>query len=93
MEDTLSLAIQASYYVAAFLFIMGLKRMSSPVTAASGIKWAGVGMVVATAITFAYPGMHNFMLMTTAIFVGGCAGLVDGQESRHDRHAADDRTL
>ena len=71
MEDTLSLAIQASYYVAAFLFIMGLKRMSSPVTAASGIKWAGVGMVVATAITFAYPGMHNFMLMTTAIFVGG----------------------
>ncbi len=71
MDDTLSLAIQASYYIAAFLFIMGLKRMSSPVTAASGIKWAGVGMVVATAITFAYPGMHNFMLMTTAIFVGG----------------------
>ncbi len=71
MEGTLSLAIQVSYYVAAFLFIMGLKRMSSPVTAASGIKWAGVGMLVATAITFLYPGLHNFVLMTTAIFVGG----------------------
>ncbi|NND54671.1 MAG: NAD(P)(+) transhydrogenase (Re/Si-specific) subunit beta [Gammaproteobacteria bacterium] len=71
MGDPLSLAIQVSYYAAAFLFIMGLKRMSSPVTAASGIKWAGVGMVVATAITFAYPGLHNFMLMTTAIFIGG----------------------
>ncbi len=71
MDDTLSLAIQISYYVAAFLFIMGLKRMSSPVTAASGIKWAGVGMVVATVITFAYPDLQNFMLMTTAIFIGG----------------------
>jgi len=71
-EDSVSsLAIQVSYYAAAFLFIMGLKRMSSPVTAASGIKWAGVGMVVATLITFAYPGMHNMALITTAIFIGG----------------------
>jgi len=71
MENALSLAIEVSYYAAAFLFIMGLKRMSSPVTAASGIKWAGIGMLVATLITFVYPGMHNFMLMTTAIFIGG----------------------
>jgi NAD(P) transhydrogenase subunit beta len=69
--DTVSLAIQISYYGAAFLFIMGLKRMSSPVTAASGIKWAGVGMVVATLITFVYPDMNNLYLMTTAIFIGG----------------------
>ena len=48
MAGSVSLAIQISYYLAAFLFIMGLKRMSSPVTAASGIKWAGIGMVVAT---------------------------------------------
>jgi len=71
MENALNLAIEVSYYAAAFLFIMGLKRMSSPVTAASGIKWAGIGMLVATLITFVYPGMHNFMLMTTAIFIGG----------------------
>ena len=66
-----SLLIEVSYYVAAFLFIMGLKKMSSPVTAAGGIKWAGVGMVVATAITFLYPDMHNYVLMTAAIFIGG----------------------
>ncbi len=71
MDNALSLAVEISYYAAAFLFIMGLKRMSSPTTAASGIKWAGVGMVVATLITFVYPDMHNFMLMTTAIFIGG----------------------
>jgi len=73
MTDALSigLLIQISYYGAAFLFIMGLKRMSSPLTAASGIRWAGSGMVVATLITFAYPDMHNYVLMTTAIFIGG----------------------
>ena len=40
--------IQVSYLVTAFLFVMGLKRMSSPVTARSGILWAGAGMLVAT---------------------------------------------
>ena len=71
MGSSVDLAFQVSYYAAAFLFIMGLKRMSSPVTAASGIKWAGVGMAVATLITFVYPDLHNYLLMTTAIFIGG----------------------
>ena len=35
---------------AAVLFIFGLKRMSSPVTALSGIVVAGLGMVVAVAL-------------------------------------------
>jgi NAD(P) transhydrogenase subunit alpha len=39
---------QLSYLVAAALFILGLKRMSSPVTAVSGVRWAGVGMLLAT---------------------------------------------
>src|SRR4051794_40687002 len=50
-----SLLIQASYFAAAVLFIMGIKRMSSPVTARSGIQWAGVGMLVATVATFIEP--------------------------------------
>ncbi|MFZ0500871.1 MAG: NAD(P)(+) transhydrogenase (Re/Si-specific) subunit beta, partial [Steroidobacteraceae bacterium] len=65
--DTL---IQASYFVTAVLFIVGLKRMSSPVTARSGILWAGAGMLVATLVTFAYPGMTNFPLIGAAILVG-----------------------
>jgi NAD(P) transhydrogenase subunit beta len=72
-------AIQASYFVAAALFIFGLKRMSSPVTARSGIVWAGVGMVVATLITFLTPGMSNYGLMTVAIAVGGIAAWVTGR--------------
>ncbi|MBS0571480.1 MAG: NAD(P)(+) transhydrogenase (Re/Si-specific) subunit beta, partial [Proteobacteria bacterium] len=47
-----SLLIQASYFVAAVLLIMGIKRMSSPVTARSGIQWAGVGVLVAVVATF-----------------------------------------
>ena len=66
--DTL---IQASYFVTAALFIVGLKRMSSPVTARSGILWAGAGMLVATLVTFAYPGMSNYPLIGAAIVLGG----------------------
>jgi NAD(P) transhydrogenase subunit beta len=72
-------AIQASYFIAAALFIFGLKRMSSPVTARSGIVWAGVGMVVATLITFLTPGMSTYGLMTVAIAVGGIAAWVTGR--------------
>ncbi len=48
------LIIDTSYIAAAFLFIYGLKRMSSPVTARSGIVVAGVGMLVATLASFLY---------------------------------------
>ncbi len=63
--------IQASYFVTAALFILGLKRMSSPVTARSGILWAGAGMLVATVVSFLYPGMTNYELILAAIVVGG----------------------
>jgi len=62
--------IQGSYLLTAFLFIMGLKRMSSPVTARSGILWAGAGMALATLVTFLYPDMTNYPLIIAAIVVG-----------------------
>src|ERR1700735_496718 len=62
--------IQVSYLLTAFLFIMGLKRMSSPVTARSGILWAGAGMLVATLATFFYPGLTNFPLIIIAVVIG-----------------------
>ncbi|HEX7200535.1 MAG TPA: NAD(P)(+) transhydrogenase (Re/Si-specific) subunit beta, partial [Dongiaceae bacterium] len=73
------MAIQVSYFVTAVLFIMGLKRMSSPVTARSGILWAGAGMAVATLITFLYPGMSNYGLILPAIFVGGVLAAWSGR--------------
>ena len=74
-----SALIQASYFLAAVLFIFGLKRMSSPVTARGGIVWAGVGMLVATLISFLTPGMENYALMTVAIAIGGGAAWITGK--------------
>ncbi len=74
--DTL---IQTSYFVTAVLFIVGLKRMSSPVTARSGILWAGAGMLVATLVTFAYPGMSNYPLIGAAIIVGAALAWWSGK--------------
>ena len=72
---------QLSYLVAAALFILGLKRMSSPVTAVSGVRWAGVGMVLATLATLAFMGASSFnlMLVIGAIAVGGIVAWVSGK--------------
>ena len=72
--------IDASYFVAAILFILGLKGMSSPVSARKGIVWAGVGMVLATVVTFLTPGMHNFALMLIAITLGGAVAWISGKK-------------
>ena len=66
----LEVIIQSAYVVAAILFILGLKRMSSPTTARTGIIWAGVGMLLATAVTFFYPGIENLLLILVAILIG-----------------------
>lgn len=70
--------IQAAYLIAAILFILGLKQMSSPVTARRGILWAGAGMVLATLATFMAPQIidgdqasTNIMLIIVAIGLGG----------------------
>ncbi|MGE5172893.1 MAG: NAD(P)(+) transhydrogenase (Re/Si-specific) subunit beta [Betaproteobacteria bacterium] len=68
---TAKIFINASYFVVALLFILGLKGMSSPVTARRGIVWAGVGMVLATLVTFGWPGMNNYTLMVIALAIGG----------------------
>src|SRR5689334_20784523 len=74
------LLIQISYFVTAVLFILGLKRMSSPVTARSGILWAGAGMAVATLVSFLYPGMSNFELIIAAIVVGSLIAWWSGKK-------------
>lgn len=50
----ISLIIEGAYFIAALLFIYGLKRMASPKTARSGIVVAGWGMVLAVVVAFLY---------------------------------------
>ena len=75
----IKLLIDASYFLAAVLFIFGLKRMSSPVTARNGVVWAGLGMVLATLVTFLFPQMTNYLLMLIAIGLGGMLAWVSGK--------------
>jgi NAD(P) transhydrogenase subunit beta len=69
--------IETVYFLTAALFILGLKRMSHPTTARSGIIWAGYGMVLATVVSFVHPQITahiiptNYVLMVIAIAIGG----------------------
>jgi NAD(P) transhydrogenase subunit beta len=72
---------QLSYLIAAALFIMGLKRMSSPVTAVSGVRWAGVGMLLATVVTLLFMGASslNLILVVAAIAIGSIVAWISGK--------------
>ncbi len=77
--------IQGAYFLTVFLFVLGLKRMSSPATARSGIKWAGVAMGLAIVITMLTPGLHNIGLMLVAILIGaGVAWYTGGKVAMTD---------
>ena len=78
--DWQTLAAATSYFVAATLFLLGLQRMASPMTARSGIRWAGLGMVIATAATFLLPGLHNLPLIITALVLGTVMAWVSGKK-------------
>jgi NAD(P) transhydrogenase subunit beta len=80
----MTFVVNAVYLAVAILFILGLKAMSSPVTARKGIMQAGLGMILATVITFLYPGKDgagllffgsgkttNLILTVVAIAIGG----------------------
>ncbi len=63
--------IQAVYILTVFFFILGLRRMSHPKTARSGVVWAGVAMLAAVLVTFLTPGFSNWWLMLIALALGG----------------------
>jgi len=75
--------------LAAFLFMYGLKRMSSPVTAPSGIRVAGIGMLAAVLASFLYgldvTGtarqflMMNMGLCVLALVLGGGVAWLAGR--------------
>jgi NAD(P) transhydrogenase subunit beta len=72
----LSFAIDPIYIATVVIFIIGLHRMSHPLTARSGIVWAGAAMLIATLATFLTPGLTNFALIAIGIVIGGGLGYV-----------------
>jgi len=77
----MDLVIQIVYFIGALLFILGLKQMGSPMTARRGIVWAGIGMVMATLITYFHSDItHNYRWMTVAIVIGGAIAYISGKK-------------
>lgn len=76
----MELLIEIVYFISAAVFIIGLKQMSSPVTARQGIVWAGIAMVIASLFTFADPvvlhNTGNLGWMVLAIVLGSTIAYV-----------------
>jgi len=72
----LSSVIDPVYLATIIIFIIGLQRMSHPLTARSGIVWAGAAMFIATMVTFLTPDLTNFALIATGIVIGGGLGYI-----------------
>ncbi|MCH7867359.1 MAG: NAD(P)(+) transhydrogenase (Re/Si-specific) subunit beta [Myxococcales bacterium] len=68
--------IQSAYLVAAILFILGLRNLSSPKTAVTGNFQAAVGMLIAIVATLADASVVSYGVIMAGIVVGALAGSV-----------------
>ena len=82
--------IEITYIIAAALFILSLKWLSSPATARRGV-WAGeIGMVLAIVGTLLYHGIVDYKWIAIALVLGTIIGVPLGNVA-DDRGPAADR--
>jgi NAD(P) transhydrogenase subunit beta len=66
-----------AYLVAAVLFVLALRGLSSPVTSRQGNQFGMIGMAIAVAATLLQHGMgRGVLLIFLGIAIGGAAGIV-----------------
>jgi len=65
-----------AYLVAAVLFILALRGLSSPVTSREGNRFGMIGMAVAAVATLLHQGMatSGYMLIVLGVLIGGAVG-------------------
>ncbi len=68
--------VDLAYIVAAVLFIVGVKMLSSPRTARTGNLVSAVGMVIAVAFTLALPQVASYALIAGGVAVGAIVGVL-----------------
>ena len=66
--------VQISYVVASVLFILGLKMLGSPKTAAKGNWVSGLGMLIAVAVTLYDREIVDFRWIAVGLVAGGVIG-------------------
>jgi H+-translocating NAD(P) transhydrogenase subunit beta len=74
--------VDLMYVVAAILFVVGIKRLSSPTTARSGNLLAAAGMVIAVVFTILLPEVAHYWLIAAGLAVGAAIGLVAARRVR-----------
>jgi H+-translocating NAD(P) transhydrogenase subunit beta len=62
------------YLIAAVLFIVGLKRLTSPATARTGNRLASIGMLLAIVVTLLDAGIIGYGTVIAGLVVGGGIG-------------------
>ena len=67
------------YLLAAVLFIVGLKRLSSPATAKNGNRIAAFGMLIAVVVTLLDEQVVSYWIVIAGIVVGGAVGALLAQ--------------
>ena len=75
MLDLRASVIAISYIVAAVLFILGLKRLSSPSTARHGNRLAAVGMALALAVTLLDRQIISYWTIALGTLIGAVMGV------------------
>jgi len=75
MLDARASGIAIAYIVAAVLFILGLKRLSSPSTARSGNRLAAVGMALALSVTLLDRQIVSFWIIAAGTLLGAGIGV------------------
>ena len=64
------------YLISASLFIIGLKRLASPITARNGNRLASLGMLIAIILTILKYTDNNFEWLIIGNVIGGLLGLI-----------------
>ncbi len=79
---SIPLLIDIAYLVAATLFIFGIKRLSSPVTARSGNVLGATGMLLAVVATLLHQEIVGFAWIVVGLVVGGAIGVIAARRVR-----------
>ncbi|MEG3437722.1 NAD(P)(+) transhydrogenase (Re/Si-specific) subunit beta [Pannus brasiliensis CCIBt3594] len=80
MNNALDTGIELSYLIAAVLFIIGLKQLSSPATARQGNAIAAVGMLIAIVATLVNQEILSYGLIAVALAIGSIIGVISAQK-------------
>lgn len=68
-----------AYLVAVVLFVLGIKRLSSPATARSGNRLSAIAMLIAVGATLVDASVISYQAIGAGLVVGGVVGVIAAQ--------------